>query len=675
MNKNDKTEKKTIKKIAKKSNFSANLKDCAGYLFFNLWFSVFLILIVEILARHSMKEGINFFWNHPFLILYSAIILDVFYSIAQLFPKRDFVWVCITTVILFLGITNGLLLFFRITPLAATDFALIMSVFDIMRVYLKLWQTVLIVVFLLLLPALLIRLGVKMKRNPFHFPEAVISVLFLFLILCLLTLQGNKEGVLKKRFANLPIAYSENGFVYCFTWSLFDRGIDKPRSYSPETMDEILALIESEHTNKVTDKPNIIFLQLESFIDLHRLKDITFSEEPQPVFSKLLSECRGGLLTVPSIGAGTANTEFEVLSGMNLAYFGTGEYPYKTVLLDTTCESMAYNLREIGYHSTAIHNNDGTFYDRNRVFANLGFDNFISLEYMNGVEYTPIGWVKDRILTQQIMTALKQSKHRDFIYTISVQDHGKYPVEPVEKARITLEGPLVSEEERKNEFEYYVNQCYETDTFIGHLISALDQYKEPVILVMFGDHLPNIDLLESDLNKGTTYQTEYVIWTNESRKRQKVMAPIQEDLQAYQLGAALMDYLGMNNGILTKYHQHYKKAGNYEKNLQMLQYDMLYGNRDVYGGENLYQTTDMKMGVLPITIQNISYAGDSVYIMGENFTEKSVILKNGKKQETIFIDKNTIMMTQNKMEPGDYFSVAQMTDIGTILSETEPFVK
>lgn len=101
-------------------------------------------------------------------------------------------------------------------------------------------------------------------------------------------------------------------------------------------------------------------------------------------------------MKVPSVGAGTANTEFEILTGMTLDYFGAGEYPYKTVLQDETCESMAYNLRELGYRTGVLHNNTGSFYSRNKVFANLGFDYFVSSEYMENLSYNPIGWAKIR---------------------------------------------------------------------------------------------------------------------------------------------------------------------------------------------------------------------------------------------------------------------------------------
>ena len=102
------------------------------------------------------------------------------------------------------------------------------------------------------------------------------------------------------------------------------------------------------------------------------MQGVTYSEEPTPVYSSLRKTCPGGFLKVPSVGAGTANTEFEILTGMTLDYFGAGEYPYKTVLQDETCESMAYNLRELGYRTGVLHNNTGSFYSRNKVFANLG---------------------------------------------------------------------------------------------------------------------------------------------------------------------------------------------------------------------------------------------------------------------------------------------------------------
>ena len=113
---------------------------------------------------------------------------------------------------------------------------------------------------------------------------------------------------------------------------------------------------------------------------------------------------------MPCFGAGTANTEFEVQTGMNMDDFGPGEYPYKTVLQSKVCESMAYDLKEKGYATHALHDNDGTFYDRYKVFSHLGYEDFTSIEYMDNIEMTPMGWAKDKILTGEIGKILDSTR-------------------------------------------------------------------------------------------------------------------------------------------------------------------------------------------------------------------------------------------------------------------------
>ena len=105
----------------------------------------------------------------------------------------------------------------------------------------------------------------------------------------------------------------------------------------------------------------------------------------------------------------------------SVRFFGPGEYPYKSILQEKTCESLPYILKKQGYKSHAIHNHRGGFYDRNKVFSKLGFDTFTSLEYMNGVSSTPKGWARDDVLLKYIMKVLKSTKGSDYIYTISVQ--------------------------------------------------------------------------------------------------------------------------------------------------------------------------------------------------------------------------------------------------------------
>lgn len=657
-----------------KQKTKENLKSIRSYMINNYLISVLLILVIEVLARHSLTDGIRFVWDHPFLILLSAAILTAFYALALLVPKRNFVWLCITVVIVGLAVTNSILLCFRITPLAATDIALLTSVFEIMGIYLTVWQIILLVLLVLVVIAGLIYLGIRMKKQVYHPLLAVCNTVISILAVVLMIHIGDARGWLQTEFANLPDAYADNGFVYCFTRSLFDRGISKPDTYDEDTVDNILEDMKKQKTNEVEEKPNIIFIQLESFMDLKRMQGVTYSEEPTPVYSSLRKTCPGGFLKVPSVGAGTANTEFEILTGMTLDYFGAGEYPYKTVLQDETCESMAYNLRELGYRTGVLHNNTGSFYSRNKVFANLGFDYFVSSEYMENLSYNPIGWAKDKVLTGQIQHILKASSEPDLIYTITVQDHGKYPTELLENPHIKVSGFAPEDEERQNAFTYYVNQCHETDAFLGSLIATLNAFEEPVVLVLYGDHLPNLDITEEELASGNLFQTEYVIWSNKKMLEDYELSKKNENLYAYQLSAHVLKLFGMNNGLLTKFHQMYHNYDNYKSNLKILQYDMLYGKKEVYDGLSPYEPTDLQMGFDPIRITDVSSVGGSVYVMGKNFTESSFVFIDGKKQDTVFLNENTLMVSDKELEGGEEVYVAQLTDVSAQLSSTEVFI-
>ena len=174
------------------------------------------------------------------------------------------------------------------------------------------------------------------------------------------------------------------GFAYTFTRSLVDTGIDRPEDYSARRVRAIAAEVLRTMDKAPEDVPNIIFLQLESFFDVNRLKDVTFSSETWlPYFKSTGRHAPAGVHRA-QLSAG-ANTEFEVITQMNVHDFGTGEYPYKTILQETPCESIVKDLK-LGLASHVIHNNTATFYDRNIVFPKLGFDSFTTLEYMNHVE-------------------------------------------------------------------------------------------------------------------------------------------------------------------------------------------------------------------------------------------------------------------------------------------------
>jgi len=355
---------------------------------------------------------------------------------------------------------------------------------------------------------------------------------------------------------------------------------------------------------------------------------------------------------------------------MNLDYFGAGEYPYITVLQDTTCETICFNLKPLGYTATAIHNYMGTFYGRNTVYSQLGFDRFVSQEYMNNLSYNQLQWAKDRSLTGEVLKALEVTEGRDFVFAVTVQSHGKYPSTPIEgldRIDVLQCGDPVDPTVLKN----YVNELSEVDRFIGELIGALDALDEPTVLVLYGDHLPALGLEDSQLACGDMYQTTYAIWNNFGMDFE---AP---DLQAFQLTANVLKQIGVENGALIHFHQHYDadaEDDDYLAFLRVLEYDMLYGELAIYEGVNPYQPTELQMGSVPIVLSSAGY--DSVAgtfsARGENFTPFSDIVVNGQRQYALFVDETHLIAKVGPPPEGAEVHVGQFAQGGEELSRTNP---
>ena len=507
----------------------------------------------------------------------------------------------------------------------------------------------------------------KRKRN-------LAAVIMVAVFTMISTTVAVNAGVVETFFGNLAYAYRDYGVVYCFTNTWLNTGISKPNGYSEDLILNIFDKKELGDDNAMLLKkkdvdenyPNILFLQLESFIDPTTVKSIELSKDPCPNFRKLYSQYSSGELTVPACGAGTANVEFEVLTGLSVKFFGPGEYPYKSVLTEKTGESLAYDLDSIGYTSHAIHNHRAVFYNRNTVFSNMGFDTFTSLEYMKDVAKTPKNWAKDTVLTGCILDALNSTKGRDMIYTISVQGHGKYPSEKViENPEIeVLSAPT---EELKWKYEYYVNQIYEMDQFVKELTDELAKLDEPTILVMYGDHIPALDITEDDLENGNLFGTQYIVWNNMNLQKDD------ENLYSYQLAAHVMDMVDLQVGTIFTYQQNHKNSETYLSDLKALGYDMLYGKYYIYGGKNPFKPTDLQMGVNDITIDEVVKIGEKYYIKGKNFTQYSKVTLNGKELNTIYLGENVLGLLED-VDPEDAanMKVSQIENkSGEILSTTE----
>ncbi len=630
--------------------------------------------LIWCLHVRSLFGGIWGMICHPISALYNALLLVAFYGIALFFRRRVFVLSLISVAWLGLGITDCVLLGMRVTPLQAIDFYIVRTGIAIVGVYMNPFEILLSAIGILGGIALLILLFVKAphaKRPPVT--QLLIATLCLLLALLLFSFAfiGLADATPDK-FDDPRDGYDAYGFPYCFLRSVFDRGIDKPKDYSQETVRAALATLAAREDVIPESTPNVIFIQLESFFDVARLSGITFSEDPIPTFRALAGEGISGKLRVPGIGSGTVNTEFEVLTGLPLDLFGTGEYPYESILRKKSCETVAYDLLALGYGTHAFHNHTAAFYDRYRVYANLGFDDFTGAEYMKDLTYNELGWEKDEILTSYIIKALDSTESLDFVFAVTVEGHGGYPELPLDGNNIRVEG--IEDEAVANTYEYYAATLRETDAFLGELIATLKARDEETLLVLYGDHLPSLGLAEEDFTAGDLLTTDYVIWSTSGLPTD---APKTRDLPAYALFPYAFSLLGIENGLVPRIWKEYAESENHFETLTLLGYDTLYGDAVAYGTPFPFAHRDMRLGIDPITVTAVSVTSEKeFFVMGENFTESSCVFINGKRAETVFLSEDSLYVENEALEIGDEITVIQIsTDLRKLSESTAHFVE
>lgn len=640
-------------------------KFYSRYILITIFAAIIINILLETMARGSFSKSFIYLTSNPAQSIFNTLIILLPLTLTILFRRRLFYTIMVSLVWLALGFTNLTLLTFRSTPFSAVDLRLISTALEVFDVYLRSWQIVLIVAAVIMVAVLAVLLWVKIPKFEGSRNFARAMAFPVVTVVGVLIFNYSTAHAQEVSFSNLKEAYENYGFAYCFSVSVIDSGMSTPKNYSQESVQEILDSLSEDKQND--DSPNIVYVQLESFFDINYVEGLELSKEAIPTFQNLKDNYTSGLLTVPCVGAGTANTEFEVLTGMSIDFFGAGEYPFKTVMTTTTAESIAYDLSNLGYTAQAAHNHRGTFYGRNTVYANLGFDSFTPIEYMQNIVKTEKNWAKDEVLTDVILSALESTETKDLVYAVSVQAHGQYPT-AVNSTELEIEA-IGPEGEEKTAVEYYVQQIYEVDQFLAELTAALQGYDEKVVLVLYGDHQPTLSYI-SDYEYGNRYTTEYVIWSNYGLEKQD------KDLYAYQLSAYTQELAGMNEGTITKYHQDnaYSNSSEYADGLELLQYDMLFGNGYSFGEAGKYEPTDMTFGIKDITISDYYIMGDTIYVVGENFTKFSGLYLDGEALDTKFISGGLLSAKITSLSDGQQITVGQRNKDRVVMSYSEPFV-
>ena len=636
-----------------------------------LWLIGGLVLVfaTEFLLRGSFEDVITLIKEKPGVVLANYLLILMLTSIFFLVKRKYMVYFISFMVILGVAITTFFLMKVRGIPLTFSDLYSIGEAMEIADKYINKTMIIIAVIclaFLIAVAVFLYKLDCDTKR--FKLINFVLIFIVSIGFFSTVRSQQSKNIMQFKRW-DIPASYKCNGLTYSTVESCVKYIRKKPDDYSQAKIQELKDKVDkaeaSDNRTLNNKKPNILFVQLEAFMDPTEVKGIKYSEDPIPNFRKLTQTFTHGMASAPTTGGGTVRTEFEVMTGNNIDYLTPGEIPYNTILKSKYYNSVATTLKSEGYKAHAVHNFQGNFYGRNNAYAKLGFDDFTSKEYMSNYELNEREWVKDVILTKYIEKALDSTKDSDLVYTVSVQGHSSYPTD-AENYDFPIKVSGTLDQKVLNQMYYYVNQIKGTDDFIGELVDMVNKRDEDTIILFYSDHMPKLKIFEDDDFYLDKYKAPFAFYANFDIEKYDI-----DEIESYELSSLMFKEAGLKYGPMERFNTYMKDDPEFSKMQDLIEYDVLFGKSYYINDDEKAKKNTLKMGVEDIVINNIETKGNKMIIHGENFTTNSRVYLNDKQVDKKFIDENTLEV--DKIDNLDTISIKQIGRNSVVLSSTQDF--
>ena len=636
-----------------------------------LWLIGGLVLVfaTEFLLRGSFEDVITLIKEKPGVVLANYLLILMLTSIFFLVKRKYMVYFISFMVILGVAITTFFLMKVRGIPLTFSDLYSIGEAMEIADKYINKTMIIIAVIclaFLIAVAVFLYKLDCDTKR--FKLINFVLIFIVSIGFFSTVRSQQSKNIMQFKRW-DIPASYKCNGLTYSTVESCVKYIRKKPNDYSQAKIQEIKDKVDkaeaSDNRTLNNKKPNILFVQLEAFMDPTEVKGIKYSEDPIPNFRKLTQTFTHGMASAPTTGGGTVRTEFEVMTGNNIDYLTPGEIPYNTILKSKYYNSVATTLKSEGYKAHAVHNFQGNFYGRNNAYAKLGFDDFTSKEYMSNYELNEREWVKDVILTKYIEKALDSTKDSDLVYTVSVQGHSSYPTD-AENYDFPIKVSGTLDQKVLNQMYYYVNQIKGTDDFIGELVDMVNKRDEDTIILFYSDHMPKLKIFEDDDFYLDKYKAPFAFYANFDIEKYDI-----DEIESYELSSLMFKEAGLKYGPMERFNTYMKDDPEFSKMQDLIEYDVLFGKSYYINDDEKAKKNTLKMGVEDIVINNIETKGNKMIIHGENFTTNSRVYLNDKQVDKKFIDENTLEV--DKIDNLDTISIKQIGRNSVVLSSSDDF--
>ena len=525
---------------------------------------------------NALRSVLSVFRAQPLLIVLNALPVGlVLLAFACLFRNVFFGAAITNFLVCALSIANRIKIEVRDEPVFPRDFALLKEVGQAMNSYTISYPVAAIAV-VVGITALLVTLGVFIGGQPFPLARlrgwlgrllgcaASIAVLAGLIV----TVYASNDLYNSFRVSNayyIPSVFNELGFPYCFCHQFTTYPVDRPEGFSRS---EAEAWESGPSTAGQGKDVHVVMVMNEAFSDLTDSPAFDYGEEDDPLSNLHALEADphalSGHLVVPGFAGGTANTEFDVLTGIQTnALSASTTSSFRVV--NRNLESLFRVFDADGYATSFFHPGDDWFYNRENVYRWLGAERTLFADEMEAVEYKG-RWVTDDYMSDLITNELESAVSAGellFHYTTTIQNHMSYTADKYGEDYEFPPVPLTISvsDEVETMLRVYAEGVRDADAMLGRLVDTFSAQEEPVVLVYFGDHLPYLGdnqlgyqalglTQEADWDALRSYETPYVIWANDAAAETldwdaaAEALDLPETISASFLGAAVLELTG-----------------------------------------------------------------------------------------------------------------------------------
>ena len=426
-----------------------------------------------------------------------------------------------TLAVIGVGIANYLKMKYRMEPIYPDDLKMITE-FGMIR---DMVGVPIFLLFLLLLTAgvVLVIFSIKKSLKLKKKKQWIRLGFFLLTSMLLLYIGGfNQQGNLLRKAYNktaLWIPYSQKmnyyntGFMGGFLYNLPVDAMEKPENYSEAAVKKVTKTYEAKQNEEDTEKPNIVYVMSESFSDPARLKGLeVYGGDPLQDYRAVADKTYSGQMLSQNYGGGTANIEFEALTGFSMELFNAQMTTPYTMLVPEfqTFPSLVSTLKKRGYETTAIHPYNTSMYKRKDVYQTFGFDQFLdesTMKHTDKIENNP--YISDEAAYREIFDQLEKKNKPQFLHLVTMQTHMPYENKYDEL-------PYVVQGDNSLAVRSYLQDIAYSSEALKAFLERLDELPERTLVVFWGDHLPGIysDEVQEENQGHLLHETEFLMYDN-----------------------------------------------------------------------------------------------------------------------------------------------------------------